>query len=112
MVSDLRFPALVLPFPFGGGVADGGGDGREEEASKTFCRLLALIHLGLGSGVSSSLDEEGVSCLSESETRARFRVGVGNKHNLGERRGEGGLVTVVVVVVVRRWTAICCKQRN
>jgi hypothetical protein len=78
-----------------------GGEGREE-GSKTFCRLRALIQRGLGSGMSGSLEEEGVSCLSESETRARFRVG---KHNLGERRGEvGGLG------VVRRWTAICCNE--
>ena len=40
--------------------------------------------------------------MSESETRARFRVG---KDNLGERRGEvGGLG------VVRRWTAICSNE--
>ena len=48
-----------------------------------------------------SLEEEGASC-SESETRARFRVG---KPNLGERRGGvGGLA------VVRRWTAICWNE--
>ena len=60
------------------------------------------MHRGLGSGVSGNLEEEGVSCCSESETRARFRVG---KPNLGERRGGvGGLA------VVRRWTAICWNE--
>ena len=95
-MSDLRFPALVLPNSIVG-VAGGGGDARDEP-SWTFCRLCALIHRGLGSGVGGSLEEDGVSCCSESEGRGRFRVG---RPNLGERRGEGG-----GLAVVRRWTAI------